>query len=131
MRVDRAHARRWSIPWLKLTLMLVAWYAALLVGNARLDDVSFAGAALFYVLWTLPGLVIPLFVAWRAGVGAAVMAPLGVAAGITTSGFFLTGQAVCRAGARSDFGLVFVWSTMAMITLSAVLVRLRLGDVDG
>ena len=108
--------------------MLVLWYAALMGLNAAFGApgrVSFSGIAVFYGLWTLPGLAIPLRTAFRAGVLEALAMPLGTATAISALAFALSGLLSCRPGARHEFGLVLVWGTLASVAWSAGWISFR------
>jgi hypothetical protein len=110
MRSHNVAPRRLPRP--TLAAVLVLWYAALMGLNAAFGDpgrVSFPGIAVFYGLWTLPGLAIPLRTAFRAGVLEALALPLGTATGMSALAFALSGLLSCRPGARPDFGLVLGW----------------------
>lgn len=116
------------LPRLRLAAALVLWYVALMGLNAAFGDpgrVSFPGIAVFYGLWTLPGLVIPLRTAFRTGVLEALALPLGTATAISALAFALSGLLSCRPGARLVFGLVLVWGTLACVAWSAGWISFR------
>lgn len=126
MRLDDVAPRRLPRP--TLAAVLVLWYAALMGLNAAFGDpgrVSFPGIAVFYGLWTLPGLVIPLRTAFRSGVLEALALPLGTATGISALAFAFSGLLSCRPGARHEFGLVLVWVTLACPAWSAGWISFR------
>jgi hypothetical protein len=126
MRSHNVAPRRLPRP--TLAAVLVLWYAALMGLNAAFGDpgrVSFPGIAVFYGLWTLPGLAIPLRTAFRAGVLEALALPLGTATGMSALAFALSGLLSCRPGARPDFGLVLGWGTFASAAWSAGWISFR------
>jgi hypothetical protein len=126
MRSDDVTPRRLPRP--MLAAVVVLWYAALVGLNAAFGDpgrVSFPGIAVFYGLWTLPGLAIPLRTAFRSGVLEALVLPLGTAAGISALAFASSGLLSCRPGARQEFGLVLVWGTLACAAWSAGWISFR------
>jgi hypothetical protein len=90
------------LPRPMLAVVLVLWYGALIGLNAVFGDpgrVSLPGIAVFYGLWTLPGLAIPLRTAFRSGVLEALAVPLGTATGISAVAFASSGLFSCRPGA--------------------------------
>ena len=120
-------APRW-LPRSTLAAVLVLWYAALMGLNAAYGDpgrVSFTGIAVFYGLWTLPGLAIPLRTAFRFGVFKSLALPLGATTGMSALAFALSGLLSCRPGARTDFGLVLFWGTFASAAWSAGWISFR------
>ena len=126
MRSDELAPRRLPRP--ALAAVLVLWYGALMGLNAAFGDpgrFSFASIAVFSVLWTLPGIAIPLRTAFRSGVFAALALPLGTATGISAVAFASSGLLSCGPGARQEFGLVLVWGSLACTAWSAGWISFR------
>jgi hypothetical protein len=126
MRSDELVPRRLPRP--ALAAVLVLWYGALMRVNATFGDpgrFSFASIAVFYVLWTLPGIAIPLRTAFRLGVLEALALPLGAATGISAVAFASSGLLSCRPGSRHEFGLVLVCATLASTAWSAGWISFR------
>ena len=126
MRSDEVVPRR--LPRRTLAAVLVLWYGGLMGLNAAFGDpgrVPFPGIAVFYGLWTLPGLAIPVRTAFRSGVLEALAVPLGTATGISAVAFASSGLLSCRPGARHEFGLVLVWATLACTAWSAGWISFR------
>jgi hypothetical protein len=112
----------------KTATVVAVWYAALFVLGAELSDAVrdvFPVALAWAALWTIPGVAIPLVVAWRSGVLGAIAVPMGTAAAVAMAAFALTGLAWCRPETRSEFGGFLVVGTLGGVAWSAGWISFR------
>ena len=112
----------------KVAAAVALWYVALFVIGGELSDAapdSFPIALTWAAFWTLPGVAIPLLLAWRSGVLRAMAVPLGAAAVAILMAFALTGLASCRPDTRRDFGAFLVFGTLGGVAWSAAWISFR------
>jgi hypothetical protein len=112
----------------KIAVVVVLWYAALLVVGAHLPQAaqaSFPIAVAWAAFWTLPGLLIPLLGGWRSGVLGPLAVPLCTAVSIILMAFMLTGLAACRPEARHEFGSVLAVGTFGSVAWAAGWISFR------
>lgn len=112
----------------KVAAVVALWYVALFVIGGKLSDAapdSFPIALAWAALWTLPGVAIPLLVAWRSRVLMAMAVPLCTTAVVILMAFALTGLASCRPDTRRDFGAFLVFGTLGGVAWSAGWISFR------
>lgn len=112
----------------KTATAVALWYAALFVIGGELSDAapdSFPFALTWAASWTLPGVAIPLLLAWRSRVLSAMAVPLCTAAAVAMAAFVLTGLASCRPETRREFGAFLVVATLGGVAWSAGWISFR------
>jgi hypothetical protein len=112
----------------KTAAVVALWYVVLFVIGGELSDAapdSFPIALAWAAFWTLPGVAIPLIVAWRSRVLSAMAVPLCTAAVVILMAFVLTGLASCRPDTRRDFGAFLVVGTLGGVAWLAGWISFR------